>query len=99
MPTSKKTNRAFRCTDTLYSLIGKAAESEEMTINQWMEYAARAQLKNGISKEGLGEETASLVTAEALSTAANTVEKAISKLERSQKYWSDQLAELRKLEK
>ena len=99
MPKPKKKKRAFTATDTLWSLMEKAAASEEMSINLWMEYAARAQIKNGISKEGLGEETASLVTAEALSTAANTVEKAISKLERSQKYWSDQLAELKKLEK
>ena len=101
MPKVKKSLRSFRCADTLWELVKGAASEVDMSTNEWVLTAIRQALKDGVQGEGGVdvEAVSSLAQAKALSQATSSVEQVISAMERSQKYWSDQLAELKKLEK
>jgi hypothetical protein len=89
----KKTNRAFRCTDTLYSMIEQAAASEEMSINQWIEYAIRSQLKEGVQVDALDvSEAAQIATADALTSIASTIESTQKKMSENLKRLNSELA-------
>ena len=101
MPKVKKSLRSFRWADTLWELVKGAASEVEMSTDEWVLTAIRQALKDGVQGEGAVDVEAfsSLAQAKALSQATSSVEQVISAMERSQKYWSDQLAELKKLEK
>ena len=101
MPKGKRKLRGFRCGDTLWELFKVASREADMSTNEWVLTAIRQALKDGVQGEGGVdvEAVSSLAQAQALSQATSSVEQVISAMERSQKYWSDQLAELKKLEK
>jgi hypothetical protein len=69
-------------------MIEQAAASEEMSINQWIEYAIRSQLKEGVQQDALDVgEAAQIATADALTSIASTIES-------TQKKMSENLARL-----
>lgn len=69
-------------------MIEQAAASEEMSINQWIEYAIRSQLKEGVQQDALDvSEAAQIATADALTSIASTIEN-------TQKKMSENLARL-----
>lgn len=69
-------------------MIEQASASEEMSINQWIEYAIRSQLKEGVQQDALDvSEAAQIATADALTSIASTIES-------TQKKMSDNLARL-----
>lgn len=82
---TKKTNRPFRCTDTLYKLVETAANEAEMSVNEWILSAIRTQLKEGIHGDGLSEDqveaVGELAKAEAITTTVTSLNKAIEKTE------------------
>jgi hypothetical protein len=92
----KKKNRPFRCTDTLYQLIQSAAVVEEMSVNQWIEYAIRSQLKDGIQQGGIDVEAESgMATATALDEATNSAMQLEKAMERHRLFWAAQMAKLK----
>ena len=95
MKRPKKKLRPFRTTDTLYSLIEKAAESEEMSINQWIEFALRTQLKNGITKEGIDiEEAEEFAFANAMEKGCESIGQILDKLDSTKMFWRDMIRAL-----
>ena len=95
MAKPKKKKRAFTATDTLWSLMEKAAASEEMSINLWMEYAARAQIKNGITKEGIDiDEAAEFAFANAMEKGCASIRQICNKLDSNKMFWRDMIRAL-----
>lgn len=92
MPKPKKKKRAFTATDTLWSLMEKAAASEEMSINLWMEYAARAQIKNGITKEGIDiDEAKEFAYANAMERGGASIRQLLTKLDSTKTFWQQEM--------
>tara|TARA_R100000900_G_scaffold143106_1_gene125529 strand:- start:2873 stop:3214 length:342 start_codon:yes stop_codon:yes gene_type:complete len=74
---TKKKQRQFRCTDTLYSLVEAASKEAEMSVNEWVLSAIRTQLKEGVHGEGLDVDNVSeLATAQAINNYSQSNEKA-----------------------
>lgn len=46
---NQKRKRSFRCTDALYSAVEEAAKQDGISLNEWVVYAIRYQLKEGIA--------------------------------------------------
>ena len=46
---NQKRQRSFRCTDALYSAVEEAAKQDGMSVNEWVVYAIRFQLKEGVA--------------------------------------------------
>ena len=46
---NQKRQRSIRCTDALYSAVEEAAKQDGVSLNEWITYAIRFQLKEGIA--------------------------------------------------
>jgi len=74
-------------------MIEQAAASEEMSINQWIEYAIRSQLKEGVQADALDvSEAAQIATADALTSIASTIEITQKKMSENLKRLNRELA-------
>jgi uncharacterized membrane protein YukC len=74
-------------------MIEQAAASEEMSINQWIEYAIRSQLKEGVQVDALDvSEAAQIATADALTSIASTIESTQKKMSENLKRLNSELA-------
>ena len=86
---SKKKQRAYRCTDTLYTLVEEAARAADMSVNEWTLYAIRSQLERGIA----GGDPINLDKVGELAK-ANSVDKLTAAIERSQRVFGQLRKEL-----
>jgi len=86
---NQKKKRSWRCTDAIYQSISEAATQEGMPIAVWIEFAVRAQLKNGVD----GSSPVDLDSVGELAK-ANAMDKLIVQMEKTDKIFEETRKEL-----
>ena len=86
---NQKRKRSFRCTDALYSAVEEAAKQDGVSLNEWIIYAIRFQLKEGIA----GGVPVDLDKVGELAR-ANSVDKLTAAIERTNKIFEETRKEL-----
>ena len=86
---NQKRKRSFRCTDALYSAVEEAAKQDGMSVNEWIIYAIRSQLKEGVA----GGDPVDLDKVGEIAK-ANSVDKLTAAIERSNKVFGELRKEL-----
>lgn len=86
---NQKRQRSIRCTNALYSAVEEAAKQDGMSLNEWITYAIRFQLKMGIA----GGEPVDLEAVGQLAK-ANSVDKLTEAIERANKVFEATRIEL-----
>ena len=86
---NQKRKRSFRCTDALYSAVEEATKQDGMSVNEWIIYAIRFQLKEGVA----GGDPVDLDKVGEIAK-ANSVDKLTAAIERSHKVFGELRKEL-----
>jgi len=86
---NQKRQRSIRLTDALYSSVEEAAKQDGMSLNEWITYAIRFQLKEGIA----GGDPVDLDKVGELAK-ANSMDKLTAAIERSQRVFAETRKEL-----
>jgi hypothetical protein len=86
---NQKRQRTIRCTDALYSAVEEAARQEGMSVNEWVVYAIRFQLKEGVA----GGDPVDLDAVGELAK-ANAVDRLTVAMERASKLFTETKKEL-----
>ena len=86
---NQKRKRSFRCTDALYSAVEEATKQDGMSVNEWIIYAIRFQLKEGVA----GGNPVDLDKVGEIAK-ANSVDKLTAAIERSHKVFGELRKEL-----
>jgi predicted HicB family RNase H-like nuclease len=86
---TQKRKRSFRCTDSVYSAVEEAAKQDGMSVNEWIVYAIRTQLKEGVA----GGDPVDLDKVGELAK-ANSMDKLTAAIERSQRVFAETRKEL-----
>jgi hypothetical protein len=81
---NQKRQRTIRCTDALYSAVEEAAKQDGMSLNEWVVYAIRFQLKEGVA----GGDPVDLDKVGELAR-ANAIDKLTAAIDRSTKVFTE----------
>jgi hypothetical protein len=81
---NQKRQRSIRLTDALYSSVEEAAKQDGMSLNEWITYAIRFQLKEGIA----GGDPVDLDKVGELAR-ANAIDKLTAAIDRSTKVFKE----------